>query len=82
MGAEMARETFEKALAGLEKAVENLEKEDLSLEEALRWFEQGVERLALCRKTLEEAENKVEVLLKERNGQFKTRPFDVGQQES
>ena len=77
----MARELFEKALSGLEKAVENLEKEDLSLEEALRWFEQGVERLVLCRKTLEDAENKVEVLLKERGGQFKTRPFDVDQQE-
>jgi exodeoxyribonuclease VII small subunit len=78
----MAKETFEKALSGLEKAVDNLEKEDLSLEEALRWFEQGVERLALCRKTLEEAENKVEVLLKERDGRFKTRPFADEQQES
>ncbi|NLC71035.1 MAG: exodeoxyribonuclease VII small subunit [Desulfuromonadaceae bacterium] len=73
----MAKETFEKALSGLEKAVENLEKEDLSLEEALRWFEQGVERLALCRKALQEAENKIEVLLKERNGHFKTRAFDT-----
>ncbi|MBN1141099.1 MAG: exodeoxyribonuclease VII small subunit [Deltaproteobacteria bacterium] len=72
----MAKESFEKALLSLEKAVENLEKEDLSLEEALRWFEQGVERLALCRKALQEAENKVELLIKERDGRLRTRPFE------
>jgi len=78
----MAKETFEKALSGLEKAVENLEREDLSLEEALRWFQKGVERLTVCRQALQEAENKIDVLIKERSGNFRTRPFEDGPKES
>ena len=73
----MAKETFEKALADLEKAVENLGRSDLRLDETLRWFERGVERLAVCRQILQEAENRVEVLVNkgDGNGGMQVQPF-------
>lgn len=58
---------FEKALAQLEKAVKELENGDLTLEESLECFEQGVRMVKLCRKKLDEAEKKVEVLVQGEN---------------
>ncbi|HWZ44979.1 MAG TPA: exodeoxyribonuclease VII small subunit [Candidatus Saccharimonadales bacterium] len=55
---------FEDSLQRLEKIVAELEKGNVPLEHALKLFEEGVQLSALCRKDLEEAEGKVEVLLK------------------
>lgn len=67
--------SFEESLKKLETIVDKLEKGDLSLEESLKLFEEGVGLSANCKKELEEAEGKVELLIKQRDGSFKTEPF-------
>jgi exodeoxyribonuclease VII small subunit len=65
---------FEACLAELEKVVKELEAGDLPLERALQLFERGVELGNACRKQLEEAETRVEILLK-KNGKVQPEPF-------
>lgn len=57
-------ESFEKRIEQLESVVKRLESPDLPLEEALKLFEQGMDLSAACRKELEAAESRVEILLK------------------
>jgi exodeoxyribonuclease VII small subunit len=68
--------TFEDSLKKLETIVERLEKGDLPLEESLKLFEQGVGLSAACKKELDAAEGKVEMLIKQRDGSLKTEPFE------
>lgn len=56
-------DTFEKSLAELEALVEQLEKGELSLEDSLRQFEQGVKLARGCQQALKEAELKVRQLI-------------------
>ena len=67
--------SFEEQLKKLESIVEQLEKGDLALEESLKLFEEGVGLSAACKKDLEAAEGKVEMLVKQRDGSAKTEPF-------
>ncbi len=66
---------FEECLEQLEKIVTELEKGDLPLEDALKLFEDGMKLSTSCRKELEEAEGRVEILLKQ-NGKAQLEPFD------
>ena len=61
---------FEKAVGKLEDIVEKLESGELSLSESLDNFTKGVELIKYCRKELNEAEEKVEKVLKESDGKF------------
>lgn len=54
---------FEEALANLENLVEAMEAGDLSLEESLKAFEQGIKLTRECQQALEQAEQKVQLLL-------------------
>ncbi len=65
---------FEECLDRLEKIVDELEKGDVPLDRALELFDEGMKLSGSCRKELEEAEGKVEVLLK-RNGKLQPEPF-------
>lgn len=56
---------FENALKELEEVVAKLDSEELPLEDALTYFEKGISLSKVCTKKLEEAEKKVDVLLKE-----------------
>ena len=67
---------FEDCLQRLEKIVNELEKGDLPLEQALSLFEEGIELSNSCRKELETAEGKVEILLKQ-NGKLQPEPFEM-----
>ena len=67
--------TFEESLKKLEGIVAQLERGDLPLEESVRIFEEGVQLSAECKKQLEEAEGKVEILVKRRNGAIEREPF-------
>ena len=67
--------TFEQSLKKLETIVDKLEKGDLTLEESLKLFEEGVSLSASCKKELEAAEGKVQMLIKQRDGSLKTEPF-------
>ena len=69
---------FEECLQRLEKIVDELEKGELPLEKALGLFEEGIALSASCRKELEAAEGRVEILLKQ-NGRLQPQPFDASQ---
>ncbi|MDO3376938.1 exodeoxyribonuclease VII small subunit [Geoalkalibacter halelectricus] len=64
----MSKTAFEEALKKLEESVERLESGDLPLEEALSCFESGVRNAQLCRKALQDVESRVELLLKDKDG--------------
>ena len=66
---------FEECLDRLELIVAQLEKGDIALENALKLFEEGIQLSNSCRKELEAAEGKVEILLKQ-NGKLQPEPFD------
>ena len=66
----MAEKKFEKAMERLEGIVESLEKGDLPLEDSLKIFEEGMELVNFCSRKLEEAEQKVTLLIKEGSGRF------------
>ncbi len=72
----MAEKKFEASLARLEEIVKKLEKGDLPLEQSLKLFEEGVKLARACNKRLEEAERKVEILLKDRAGNLRAEPFE------
>ncbi|HEY4745122.1 MAG TPA: exodeoxyribonuclease VII small subunit [Desulfuromonadaceae bacterium] len=72
----MATEKFETALKKLEEVVRRLEGGSLSLEDSLKAFEEGVRHAAFCSKKLDEAERRVEVLLKQKDGSFTREPFE------
>ena len=61
--------TFEQALEALETLVERLEKGELTLEESLKLYEEGIRLSRLCHGKLEEAEGKIEMLLKDARGE-------------
>ena len=65
---------FEETLRALEVAVERLESEELSLEEALRCFEEGVRSAGICRAHLQEVRLRVDKLLRERDGSLVEEP--------
>jgi exodeoxyribonuclease VII small subunit len=68
-------EKFEDCLVRLDKIVQELEKGEVSLEKSLTLFEEGMKLSSTCRKELEEAEGKVEILLKH-NGKLQAEPFE------
>jgi len=67
---------FEKSLVRLEEVVKRLESADLSLDEAMKLFEEGVKLSHECQKQLEEAEGKVEILLRKADGKIAPQPFE------
>ena len=67
---------FERSLARLEEVVRRLESPQLSLDDAMKLFEEGVALSRECQKQLEEAEGRVEILLKKADGKLAAEPFD------
>lgn len=67
-------ESFEQCLGDLEKVVRELEAGDLPLERSLELFERGMGLSEACRKQLEEAETRVEMLIR-KGGKMTTEPF-------
>jgi exodeoxyribonuclease VII small subunit len=72
----MAKKNFEKALADLENIVQRLDENDLSLDEALSLFEEGIKLSRFCSQKLDAVENKVEILLKDDEGNIQKEPFE------
>jgi exodeoxyribonuclease VII small subunit len=67
---------FESSLTRLEEIVGKLESANLSLDEAMKLFEEGVQLSRDCQKHLQQAEGKVEILLKKAGGEMAAEPFD------
>lgn len=75
----MKEKKFEEALERLEKIVKKMEEGDMTLEESLEAFEEGVKLSRFCSKKLDEAERKVEILLKDDEG-VDIKPFTGGEE--
>ena len=67
---------FEDALKKLEKIVEDLENGDLSLDEALKKYQEGLELSRQCAGRLDNAKKKIDVLSKNKKGEFELKPLD------
>ena len=72
----MAEKKFETAMERLEEIVQELEQGDLPLEQSLKLFEEGIKLSRICNKRLEEAERKVEILTKDKDGKITAQPFE------
>lgn len=72
----MPRDKFEDALEKLEKIVSKLEDGNISLEESLKLFEEGIRLSRFCNQKLDEAEKRVEILMKSKDGSLEAKPFD------
>ena len=71
----MAKKTFETALSRLEQITEELEDGELSLENSLKKFDEGIKLAGYCTEQLSDARAKVEILL-EKDGKLEATPFD------
>ncbi|MEO6590577.1 MAG: exodeoxyribonuclease VII small subunit [Pyrinomonadaceae bacterium] len=71
------KKNFETSLGELEKIVRKLEDGDLSLEESLKLFEDGVKLSRECQERLTNAERRIEVLLKDSNGEITLQNLDA-----
>lgn len=69
--------TFEEAMKKLESIVETLGEGNLSLDESLKMFEEGMELYKFCNKKLDEAEYKVEKLIEKEGGEISVEEFKV-----
>jgi exodeoxyribonuclease VII small subunit len=75
-------EPFEKNLERLDAIVRQLEDADLPLERALQLYEEGMKLSEVCHKQLEEAEGRVEILMKKAGGKVVAEPFEPEESDS
>jgi exodeoxyribonuclease VII small subunit len=73
---------FEDALEELEKVVERLESGELSLDDSLAAFEDGVRLVKFCNQKLTEVEKKIELLVKDKDGKLQLKPLEDEEEES
>jgi len=71
----MAKQTFENAMKRLEAIVQDLESGDLTLDEAMKKFQEGVKLSRLCSQRLDETEKRVSILMKDEEGKVRAEPF-------
>jgi exodeoxyribonuclease VII small subunit len=69
--------SFEERLTALESVVERLERGELSLDDSVRLFEEGVKLSEACKKELETAEGRIQVLVERGRGQMGVAELDV-----
>ena len=69
--------SFEESLKELELIVKKLEGGESTLDEMLELFEQGIARTKECNAQLENAEQKISILMKDSSGEMKENPFNV-----
>ena len=67
--------TFEENVKQLELIVQQLERGELSLEDSIQLFEQGMRLSSACKEQLEAAEGKVEILIRKRDGTLQPESF-------
>ena len=77
----MSEKKFEEAMERLEQIVETLESGDLALDQSLKIFEEGMGLVNFCTKKLEEAEQKVTILIKESEGKWAQQPLATEEKE-
>ena len=77
----MAELKFEDAMEQLENIVQGLEEGELTLEESLVTFEEGMKLIKFCSEKLEEAEQKVTTLVQGSEGHLAEQPIRIGEDE-
>lgn len=77
----MAKKSFEESMEKLEKIVEELEAGSLSLDKALKKFEEGVSLSRFCFEKLDETEKKITALMQQQDGSVTETPFDSNPQQ-
>jgi len=77
----LSKERFEDTFKKLETIVNKLESGDLPLEDSMKLFEEGMRLSKICSQRLAEVQKKVEVLLKGEDGNYKTEPFSLEENE-
>ncbi len=75
-GGRKKTESFEDALERLEGIVQRMESGDLTLEDSLGLFEEGVRLTRVCSQRLDEAEKKIEMLTRDEQGEVRTETVD------
>jgi exodeoxyribonuclease VII small subunit len=75
------KQAFEQSLARLEEIVRRMESANLPLDEAMKLFEEGMQLSRDCQKQLEQAEARVEILLKKAGGEMTAQPFEPDSEE-
>ena len=73
----MKEMTFEEAMTELEKTVNELEVEKLTLDESVKKFEKGMELSKHCTELLEKAEKSISILIEKSNGEITEEPFVI-----
>ena len=73
--------TFEEAMMELEKTVNELEVEKLTLDESVKKFEKGMELSKHCTELLEKAEKSISILIEKSNGEVSEESFVVSTEE-
>lgn len=73
---------FEESLKRLESLVREMESGDLPLEDILKKYEEGNRLIRLCAAKLNEAEQRIEILMKEKDGSLGLKPFELDEQET
>ncbi|HHW24726.1 MAG TPA: exodeoxyribonuclease VII small subunit [Bacillota bacterium] len=68
--------SFEAALARLEEIVRALESGTAPLDESLAMFEEGVKLVKICTERLDAAEQKIKILVKNKDGSYEEQPFE------
>lgn len=71
----MAVKTFEESMTELEGIVTQLETGDITLDDSLKLFEQGIKLAKGCQKKLDDAEKKVKILTSDENGEMTAQDF-------
>jgi len=77
----MAKQTFETAMKQLEQIAQELEAGELSLELAMKKFEEGIQLSRFCTKKLDETERRITILLQDSDGLVQEVPFEEKQAE-
>jgi len=77
----MAKQTFESAMKQLEQIAQELEAGELSLEMAMKKFEEGIQLSRFCAKKLDETERRISILLQDSEGSIQEVPFEDKQAE-
>ena len=77
----MAKQTFESAMKQLEQIAQELEAGELSLEMAMKKFEEGIQLSRFCTNKLDETERRIAILLQDSDGSIREVPFEDKQAE-
>lgn len=76
------QESFEKNLERLDAIVRQLEDADLPLDKALQLYEEGMKLSEVCQKQLQEAEGRIQILMKKAGGKIIPEPFESEEKEA